>query len=300
MNFFKKMFLMEGENPATRKQKAYRNLAKRRGLLSFNDISQALKDGEEIRGQKISLESVTIESLTILEASKNQSKLDLKDVTLFSPNNLNNHYIGSEELKKMVEKFNKDGAEKVHDLLNINHSQNIEDALGSFSNIRYDEEANLIKGDVSVERFNNSKLQDMLSALNESKDLQLGLSIEFTAEDYEIVDSQWGFSETTLVGLALTLTPSAPQTLTSLESVKQNAEKVIKEESNTSTITVESLQTEISDMLKSYTEQITALETNQDELLELVKKQTETIKKQSTSLKSFDSLIKNSNSKNII
>jgi hypothetical protein len=219
MNFIKKLLFFESDSPAVRKQRAYKNLAKRRGLLSYNDIADALKDGEEIRGQKISFESVLIDSATILEANKTQDTLKLTDVVLFSPNNLNNHYIGSDELKKMVDEFNESAVDKAQDILNINHSQNIEDALGTYSNVKYDEDTNTIKGDLVVERFNNSKLQDMLAVLSESKDIQLGLSIEFTAEDYEVVDGRWGFTETTLVGLALTLTPSAPQTLTNLNSV---------------------------------------------------------------------------------
>jgi hypothetical protein len=239
MNIFKNLFgiITEAENPAGRKQKNYRALAKKRGLMSLAESVEAVKEGENLKGGKFIAETINVvESKAFLESVAKKQTISLKNVVLFSPNNLNGHYIPTEDMKNMVDQFNAEGVDKTFDILNIDHSMLTQDALGSYSNLVFDEEYNQILGDVEISRFNNSKLGDMIAALDENPDMQLGLSIEFMADDYDYEDGTFAFKETTLCGLALTLSPSAPQTLTTTKLDTASVTTTVSETGSTTVL----------------------------------------------------------------
>jgi hypothetical protein len=312
MNFLKQLFT-NSDNPAVAKQNKYKKMAKKRGLMSFNESLEAIKEGNDIRGSKFYAEenSFVIETGFLTEASKKQTSQKFENKTLFSPNNFNQHYIGEEDMKTMVEEFNNCGVDDVCNTLNIDHSQAIQDQLGFFSNIKYDEETNTIVGDVEITRFNNSKLMDMLAVLDESSDIQLGLSIEFTADDWKIEDGVFAYTSTHLQGLALTLTPSAPQTL--MSNTTTPTQPVINEALEAITAIFETEKTALIAEKTALIAEKTALEVEKETLLsqqkelqtenasilEMVTKLTEALQKQNEKIKGFETFKKNSLKANI-
>ena len=207
------------DNPVARSQGKYKKIAKKYGLLSFNAFKEAVKEGEK-PDANLFTEGLYFDSAILLEAAKKKEELVLKDIILFNPNNLNGHYVDPEEIKQWVTDFNQ-SIEDGDNILNVSHSQNPEDAIGYCDALRFDEDTNNLHGDVHYTRFNNSKFQDQLVAIEENKgNVQMGHSIEFSAEDWDWGERGFVFKQTKYKGIATTLVPSAPQTLIDLDNTQ--------------------------------------------------------------------------------
>lgn len=298
-------------SPASRKQAGYKKDSKKKGLLS---LEQILSKAQETN----SLNEKEFEAL--LEEAKNQNNPELI-TNLFSNNqtklcltsavkvdlgsteadedgfiiltnktiyengkNWHNLDLPEKDLSYMVEQFNEEPKDSENRVLNSNHSRYPEDSIGEFSNLSIDEEKvnATIKIDANHPSFASQKY--VLS----KGDVELGFSIELTFEDVLLSLKTWEvtYKDPKLVGLATTLIPSAPGTLTKLdttdEELEENGEEEVAEKLETKNIVlsteVKADNVELQEMLTKLEEKLQAFEeqaklTKLEEKLQEIEKQ---------------------------
>ncbi len=166
---------------------------------------------------------IVLENKVIYENGKNWHGLDFSD----------------SEMNDIAENFNNEDNESEAKVLNANHSRYPEDAIGEYTNLKVDEQkliANKILIDANHPSFASQKY-----VLGKGG-VELGFSVELSFEDVMISLVTWEmkFVDPRLKGLATTLIPSAPGTLTDLETPTETTlEEAPKESTEVNLSTVE-------------------------------------------------------------
>jgi hypothetical protein len=266
-------------SPASRKQAWYKKQSKKQGLMSLEailnkaqeqgfvnsqDLETLMEQAKEANNPeliqnlfanhktklclnvpvKVDLDAkmdkdgmIVLENKVIYENGKNWHGLDFSD----------------SEMNDIAENFNSEDNESEAKVLNANHSRYPEDAIGEYTNLKVDEQkliANKILIDANHPSFASQKY-----VLGKGG-VELGFSVELSFEDVMISLVTWDlkFVDPRLKGLATTLIPSAPGTLTDLEVPTETLTK----ETKTEEAPKESLEVKLS------TEEISSEETKEE------------------------------------
>lgn len=218
-------------SPAGKKQSAYKSQAKRKGLLSAANIVTLSEGGdfnfEELSQKpnfKISSSSIKM-SADILSHADENGILKLTDVVLFDEKNFHNLKITDAGYAFLSKDHTLSVAENPEfDCLNVNHQQEPEFAFGSYEITSCDIKLRQIRGTIEMD-INHPAFAEQRYSLEKDSDLELGLSIEIGGVcSFDKLTKEIIYSEPKLMGLATTLIPSAPNTLTHMDTNKLASE----------------------------------------------------------------------------
>lgn len=231
-------------SPASKKQKAYKKEAKTRGLMSADQFLTLVQKDElnlnelhENPKFKLSAESVKL-SADILKQADENGILKLSNVILYDGKNFHNLTItdgGYNFIASNHQLAVQDNPE--FDCLNVGHQQEPEYAFGTYTINTCDKINCQLIGDVEMD-INHPAFAVQKYALEQDPELQLGLSIEIGGKcEYNKMTKEIVYTEPVIMGLATTLIPSAPATLTNLEKPKKTT-MAIAEIENDNTVEV--------------------------------------------------------------
>lgn len=211
--------LLSAFSPQKAKQDEYKLRAKAKGLLSFQDLDFLLSNNsqslQEILAENKDLK-FTLDTKFDLEIPEGQTEFKLENKVIFDNKNFHNLNLSQDDLEYLASRFLEETKE-VKLVLNVNHSQFPEDSIGYFENLEVKE--GQILADICFTDLDNSKFQDQLRACKNGA--EFGFSIEICFDSYSVSKKgEIKLSEPYLTGLATTLVPSAPATLTALASDK--------------------------------------------------------------------------------
>jgi hypothetical protein len=213
MNFTNQVKTFFGFSPQKDQQDKYKARAKANGLMSILELSEALQSkDEEILNEVLSTQQLKLSvpcsvNFAISKLQSQEKKLVIKDQIIFDNSNFHGIVFDSEELLATVQKLK--GQEVT---LNVNHSRNPEHFIGYFSNAKLNTD-NQITADIEIDLLNPSFFAQKYAIEN---GVELGFSIEVS------FDWDWDFvikpTNAEIYGLATTMIPSAPATLTEVDT----------------------------------------------------------------------------------
>lgn len=218
--------LLSAFSPQKAKQDEYKLRAKSKGLLSLQELDLLLSGTEnslkEILTENKNLK-FTLDTKFNLDIPENSNELKLENKIIFDNANFHSLKLSKEDLEYLKNRFLEETKNDNFKILNVNHSQYPEDGVGYFVNLEV--KNGQILADINFTDLNNSKLQDQFRAAKNGADF--GFSIEICFDSYSVSkDGHVNLSEPYLTGLATTLIPSAPATLTNLASDKNEPKTV--------------------------------------------------------------------------
>jgi hypothetical protein len=223
--------LLSAFSPQKAKQDEYKLRAKAKGLLSFQDLEFLLSNNsqslQEILAENKDLK-FTFDTKFNLEIPEGQTELKLENKIIFDNRNFHNLNLSQDDLEYLAKCFLEDTKE-VKLVCNVNHSQFPEDAIGYFESLKA--ENGQIIADMCFTELDNSKFQDQLRACKNGA--EFGFSIEIGFDSYSVSKSgELKLSEPHLTGLATTLIPSAPATLSELSAKPETKAKSLADSDN--------------------------------------------------------------------
>lgn len=216
-------------SPALKKQNAYKKEAKALGLLSAKNLINWL-DVNEIEFDKISnqkgfkLSSTTsyLTAETLNEADEN-GILKLTDKILYSDKNFHNLKITNDGYDCLAQ--NRSGEVTMYpeyECLNVDHEQAPQFVIGTYEITKCDKQNGQIIGNIELD-INHPAFASQRYVLEKDPELSLGLSIEIGGEcSYNKLTKEIIYTNPSIQGLATTLIPSAPATLTNLNMPTNN------------------------------------------------------------------------------
>ena len=217
------------ESPAGKKQAGYKKEAKAQNLLSIQELAKKLEEGTlnitdlqsddkfRVYGDSIKLDS------TILSEADEKGFIHLENYIIFSEKNFHNLHILEEGYKFLLDNQQKMVADNPEfACVNPNHTGDYpEQSFGEFTVTEMNFTDGVLKANIDLD-INHPAFATQKYALEQDSELQLGFSIEIGAIDggfaYDKEDKAFLYSKPVIVGLATTLIPSAPATLTNLDT----------------------------------------------------------------------------------
>lgn len=230
MDLTKQLKAIFGFSPQKDQQNKYKSKARATGLMSIDELSALLKSKDEEKlSEVLSYENLQLSipcsvSLAINQVNSEDKTLKLKDQVIFDNSNFHGIVFDPLELAITVKKL-----EGQSITLNVNHSQNPEHFIGYFSNAKLNKD-NQITADIEIDTQNPAFASQKYAI---EKGVELGFSIEVRFDwDCEFIVKP---TNAEIYGLATTMIPSAPATLTEIdtEDLQSNNTITMDEEKTT-------------------------------------------------------------------
>jgi hypothetical protein len=208
LNNIKEIF---GISPQKKAQDKYKETAKARGLMSYAQFESLLQSrdfatlSEVMSNSKLKLSIPCSVNFEVVNSTSHI--LELKDKVIFDNKNFHYIHFANEELLKTVALLQGQEVD-----LNVNHSQNPEHYIGSFTNARLNDQDQIV-ANISID-LDNPSFDAQKYAIKQGGQLGFSIEVEF--------DWDWDFIiqpiNANITGLATTMIPSAPATLTDIDN----------------------------------------------------------------------------------
>lgn len=230
------------EKPAKSKQKKYKARAKNKGLLSLSELQRKLDSNEilsleelgtaiyakeqgfeemDIDSAVVQLGAVNLSKENMSDATEDDGVVTLKDQVIFTNRNFHGLEFTKENLQEVVKNFAEMSKEDPSvGGVNANHNQNPEFTHSYFDNLKVSNKDGVLGLTADVKLNTNHKAFELQKYSLENDGLEIGFSIEvgFDGVNLKGFNFELEYVNPKLFGCATTCIPSAPGTLTQLQS----------------------------------------------------------------------------------